>query len=86
MKRIIIMLLIACSAVVTATAQKKRTARIDAVEVQQNYPVSVQQQLKRIIEKFGKTEGQVYSVVKNPNTGIVEMSQRIARFSGEVPR
>ena len=81
MKRIIIMLLIACSAVVTATAQKKRTARIDAVEVQQNYPVSVQQQLKRIIEKFGKTEGQVYSVVKNPNTGIVEMSQRIARFS-----
>jgi hypothetical protein len=81
MKRIIIMLLIACSAVVTVTAQKKRTARIDAVPVQQNYPVGVRDQLNSIIDKFGRKDGQVYSVSKNPNTGIVELSQRIARFS-----
>ena len=81
MKRIIIMLLIACSAVATVTAQKKRTARIDAVPVQQNYPVGVRDQLNSIIDKFGRKDGQVYSVSKNPNTGIVELSQRIARFS-----
>ena len=81
MKRIIIMLLIACSAVATVTAQKKRTARIDAVPVQQNYPVGVRDQLNSIIDKFGRKDGQVYSVSKNPNTGIVELRQRIARFS-----
>ena len=75
------MLLIVCSTVTTVTAQKKRAVRIDAVEVQQNYPVGVRDQLNTIIDKFGKTEGQVYSVIKNPNTGIVELSQRIARFS-----
>ena len=81
MKRLIIMLLIIGSAVTTVTAQKKRTARIDAVEVQQNYPVGVRDQLNTIIDKFGRKDGQVYSVSKNPNTGIVELSQRIARFS-----
>lgn len=81
MKRLIIMLLIIGSAVTTVTAQKKRTARIDAVEVQQNYPVGVRDQLNTIIDKFGQKDGQVYSVSKNPNTGIVELSQRIARFS-----
>jgi len=81
MKRIIIMLLIACIAVATVTAQKKRTARIDAVPAQQNYPVGVRDQLNSIIDKFGRKDGQVYSVSKNPNTGIVELSQRIARFS-----
>lgn len=81
MKRIIIMLLIACIAVATVTAQKKRTARIDAVPAQQNYPVGVRDQLNSIIDKFGRKDGQVYSVSKNPNTGIVELRQRIARFS-----
>ena len=77
MKRIIIMLLIVSSTVATAYAQKK----VSAAGKQQNYPISVQQQLKVMIEKFGKTEGQVYSVIKNPNTGLVELSQRISKFS-----
>ena len=76
MKRIIIMLLIVCSIVSTAMAQK-----VSAIGKQKNYPVSVQQQLKHMIDKFGTNEGQVYSVIKNPNTGLVEMSQRISKFS-----
>ena len=49
MKRIIIMLLIACSA-------------------------------NAIIQKFGQNEGQVYSVNRNPNTGIIESSIKIVPF------
>ena len=75
MKRIIIMLIV-CSIVSTAMAQK-----VSAIGKQKNYPVSVQQQLKHMIDKFGTNEGQVYSVIKNPNTGLVEMSQRISKFS-----
>ena len=75
MKRIIIMLIV-CSIVSTAMAQK-----VSAIGKQKNYPVSVQQQLKHMLDKFGTNEGQVYSVIKNPNTGLVEMSQRISKFS-----
>lgn len=72
MKRIIIMLLIACSAITTASA--------DPSAAPQKKPESVIATLNAIIYKFGQNEGQVYSVNRNPNTGIIESSTKIVPF------
>ena len=72
MKRIIIMLLIACSAVTTASA--------DSSAAPQKKPERVIATLNAIIQKFGQSEGQVYSVNRNPNTGIIESSTKIVPF------
>ena len=72
MKRIIIMLLIACSAITTASA--------DPSAAPQRKPESVIATLNAIINKFGQNEGQVYSVNRNPNTGIIESSTKIVPF------
>lgn len=72
MKRIIIMLLIACSAITTVSA--------DPSAAPQKKPESVIATLNAIINKFGENEGQVYSVNRNPNTGIIESSTRIVPF------
>ena len=72
MKRIIIMLLIACSAITTVSADPSATP--------QKKPESVIATLNAIIYKFGQNEGQVYSVNRNPNTGIIESSIKIVPF------
>ena len=72
MKRIFIMLLIACSAITTASA--------DPSAAPQKKPESVIATLNAIIYKFGQNEGQVYSVNRNPNTGIIESSIKIVPF------
>lgn len=72
MKRIIIMLLIVCSAVTTACA--------DPTAAPQKKPESVIATLNAIIQKFGTNQGQTYSVNRNPNTGIIESSIKIVPF------
>ena len=68
MKRIITMLLIACSAITTASAQKK---------IYPNMPQKVISALENVINLHGQNEGQTYSVSKNPNTNIIESKERI---------
>ena len=89
MKRIIIMLLIACSAVVTATAQSKsKTQKKDYLAIVENkeyqYPLRVFHRLREIRDQFGRKQGQVYSVLKNPNTGLIESAERITHFCCDV--
>ena len=89
MKRIIIMLLIACSAVVTATAQSKsKTQKKDYLAIVENkeyqYPLRVFRRLREIRDQFGRKQGQVYSVLKNPNTGLIESAERITHFNCDV--
>ena len=72
MKRIFIMLLIASSAITTASA--------DPTANPQKKPESVIATLNAIIYKMGKNEGQVYYVNRNPNTGIIESSTKIVPF------
>ncbi len=72
MKRIIVMLLIACSAVTTISA--------DSSAAPQKKPEAVIFTLNAIIQKFGQNEGQVYSVNRNPNTNIIESSIKIVPF------
>ena len=90
MKRLIIMLLIISSAVTPTLAQSKsKTQKKDYQLVigdskEYQYPLRVFQRLRDIRERFGKKVGQVYSVIKNPNTGIIESSERITHFSCSV--
>lgn len=73
MKRIIIMLLITCSAITNMSA--------DPTAAPQKKPANVIATLNAIIQKFGMNEGQVYSVSRNPNTGIMESSTKIVPFT-----
>lgn len=89
MKRIIIMLLIVCSTVVTATAQSKsKIQKKDYLAIVENkeyqYPLRVFRRLREIRDQFGRKQGQVYSVLKNPNTGLIESAERITHFSCDV--
>lgn len=63
------MLLIACSAVTTASAQQK------------GKPENVIKAFEFLIDLYGQKAGQTYSVEKNPNTGIIESSERIVAFT-----
>ena len=72
MKRLVIMLLIACSAITTISA--------DPSAAPQKKPESVIATLNAIIHKFGNSSGQTYSVNRNPNTGIIELSIKIVPF------
>ena len=72
MKRIVIMLLIACSALSTISAEPSASA--------QKKPDNVIATLNAIVNKFGLSQGQVYSVNRNPNTGIIESSIKIFPF------
>lgn len=62
------MLLIACSAISTISAQKK---------IYPNTPQRVISALENVINLHGQNEGQTYSVSKNPNTNIIESKERI---------
>ena len=86
MKRLIIMLLIASSAAVPTLAQSKSKAQKKydltiMTDKEQKYPLRVFRLLKSIRDKFGMRQGQTYSVLKNPNTGLIESAERITRFS-----
>ena len=75
MKRFFIMLLIACSAITTASA--------DPTATPQKKAESVIQSLEGIIAFYAEEGGQTLSVIKNPETGLVEASERIAPFTCE---
>ena len=64
------MLLIACSAITTISADPTATTP-------QKKPEQVIAQLNYVANTHGLREGQTYSVTKNPNTGIIESSIRI---------
>ncbi|MBO5624775.1 MAG: hypothetical protein J5953_03165 [Prevotella sp.] len=86
MKRLIIMLLIASSAAVPTLAQSKSKAQKKydltiMTDKEQQYPLRVFRLLRDIRDKFGMRKGQTYSVLKNPNTGLIESAERITRFS-----
>ena len=86
MKRLIIMLLILGSAAAPALAQSKskEQKKYDLtimMDKEQQYPLRVFRLLKSIRDKFGMRQGQTYSVLKNPNTGLIESAERITRFS-----
>ena len=86
MKRLIIMLLIASSAAVPTLAQSKSKAQKKydltiMTNKEQQYPLRVFRLLRNIRDKFGMRRGQTYSVLKNPNTGLIESAERITRFS-----
>jgi hypothetical protein len=70
------MLLIACSAITTVNAQSKATAKAS-----QNKPTNVIKSLEFIADLYGKKEGQTYAVTKNPNTNIIESSERVVNFT-----
>ena len=72
MKRIIIMLLIVCSAITTANAEQPTNL--------QKKPESVIAALNAVINRCGENEGQVFSVNRNPATGIIESSMKIVPF------
>ena len=74
MKRIFIMLLIACSAIITISAQQKGK--------QDNVPYNVKALFYSIITTWGDPN-EVYSVNKNPETNQIESSVRITTFSAD---
>jgi len=75
MKRLIIMLLIACSAITTASA--------DPTATPQKKAKSVIRSLEGIIAFYAEKGIQTLSVTKNPETGLIESSERIAPFTCE---
>jgi len=77
MKRILIMLLIACSATIAASAQQKK-ATID------NTPYNVKALFYTFLKSWGAPSDEVYSVIKNPNTNLIESSVKITYFVANV--
>ena len=75
MKRLIIMLLIACSAITTTSA--------DPTATPQKKAKSVIESLEGIIAFYAEEGSQTLSVIKNPETGLIEASERIAPFTCE---
>ena len=69
------MLLIACSAINTISA--------DSTATPQKKAKSVIQSLEGIIAFYAKEGSQTLSVTKNPETGLIESSERIAPFTCE---
>ena len=68
------MLLIACSAITTASAQQNGK--------QDNVPYNVKSLFSTIIQTWGDPN-EVYSVNKNPETNQIESSVRITTFSAD---
>ena len=79
MKRIFIMLLIACSAITTISADP-------TASTPQKKPEAVIAMLNDIIKRFGQASDQVYSVSRNPNTNQIEYSIKITKFVANVKR
>lgn len=72
MKRIIFLLLIACSTL---------AAYADSFVDQPKRPEKVIANLNAIINQFGHKAGQSFAINRNPNTNIIESSEKIATFS-----
>ena len=79
MKRLFIMLLIACSAFTTISADP-------SAATPQKKPEAVIAMLNDIIKRFGQATDQVYSVSRNPNTNQIEYSIKITKFIANVKR
>jgi hypothetical protein len=77
MKRIVIMLLIACSAITTISAQQKKG-------VADNTPINVKALFYNILKTWGNPADEVYSVNRNPNTNQIESSVKITYFVANV--
>lgn len=75
MKRLFIMLLIACSAVSTISA--------DSASTPQKKAKSVVKDLEGIIAFYAKEGSETTSITKNPETGLIESSVRIVPFTCE---
>ena len=73
-----IMLLIACSAITTASADPTAAAP-------QKKPENVIRIMNTLIDRFGAKERQIYSVNRNPNTGTIESSIRAVTFYCDAP-
>ena len=73
MKRLFIMLLIACSAVSTISADSAATPQKKAKSVVEN--------LEGIIAFYAKEGSETTSITKNPETGLIESSVRIVPFT-----
>ena len=85
MKRLIIMLLIASSALSTAFAQKKDANWQKARPLSEaKYPTVVRGALNDFIQHFALAEGQSYSVNRNPVTDVLESSERVVRFRCDI--
>ena len=82
MKRIFIMLLIACSAIITVSAESadndQKKGKVDTT------PYNVKALFYEIIKNFGNTSDQFYSVYKNPETNQIETSIKITNFSSSL--
>ena len=74
MKRFFIMLLIACSAIATTNAQSKNSN-------QKGKPTHIIAVLNELIDDHGLKQGSSYSVKRDPNTNIIESSERIVSFN-----
>ena len=72
------MLLIACSIITTASADPTAAAP-------QRKPENVIRIMNTLIDRFGAKERQIYSVNRNPNTGIIESSIRAITFYCDAP-
>lgn len=79
MKRLFILLLIACSILTTIHAQQRAKG-------QQTTPIHVKTLFDNIIKNWGDSAGEVYSVNKNPNTNLIESSVRITWFVADNPQ
>ena len=80
MKRIFIMLLIACSAIITVSAESADNAQQKGK--QDNVPYNVKALFWTISQTWG-SPNEVYSVNKNPETNQIESSVRITTFSAD---
>ena len=80
MKRIFIMLLIACSAIITVSAESADNAQQKGK--QDNVPYNVKAMFWDLIKTWG-SPNEVYSVNKNPETNQIESSVRITTFSAD---
>lgn len=72
MKRLFFMLLIIFAAVTTVSAQRKYRV---------NSPTNVIKTFEFICDLYGNKNSQVYSINKNPNTGIIESKEVVTSFS-----
>ncbi len=73
MKRLFTLLLIACSTIAVIHAQSAAS--------RQKRPEKVIVTLNAIIDHFGEKEGLSFSINRNPNTNIIESSEKISAFS-----
>ena len=76
MKKLLTLLLIACSVITTVSAQQKGKA--------DNTPYNVKALFNTFLKSWGAPSDEVYSVNKNPNTNQIESSVKITHFVANV--